>query len=186
MMKNNQRNHWECCLLGLLLLFTASGGIPLPKEDSNAWQHCKDASQKIVQKLWDSGVKRFIMETSWSFSFPPRIECNDSCDPDSLNRDKKPCLQKIGQRLQQYHDLLSLLSESESKPIITDLQLAVGDLLKHFQKKEEGRSPRSHPHIAPWQFELLRNETLWRLQSFSVVVARVFAHCAAMKANHKG
>lgn len=51
-MKNNQRSHWESCFLGLLLLFTASEGMPL-SEDHNDWQRGKDASEKIIRKLWE-------------------------------------------------------------------------------------------------------------------------------------
>ncbi|XP_042303523.1 interleukin-23 subunit alpha-like [Sceloporus undulatus] len=45
---------------------------------------------------------------------------------------------------------------------------------------KESRSPVTKTSGPAWQKGPLQNLTLWRLQSFAVVVARVFSHCASL------
>ncbi|XP_062825452.1 interleukin-23 subunit alpha [Anolis carolinensis] len=194
---NNLRSTIIGCLLCLLLLSEASTGMRLPRETKAVWQRGKDASYEILRQLEKLDIKKpAAFETT--VQFPQPIECSDSCDPDSLaTTNKLPCLTKISNGLRHYHDLLAMFSDPT---VPTELQNALDILLElpllnesepgayltqiiHLLQNEsgnEGRSPVSRSAVPGWQMAPLQNLTLWRLQSFGVVAARVFSHCTAL------
>nr|XP_056704836.1 interleukin-23 subunit alpha [Euleptes europaea] len=151
-----------------------------PREHCTDWQGCKNASQEIIQQLWKLRVKPLALNTTEPALFPKKIDCEDHCDPESLGNDNKMhCLQKISQGLHHYHTLLGLYSQAQN---ITDLRSAL-EKLSCLLQKDPDITERIHPsknNTSTWEQQLLQQDTLWRLQSFSVVVARVFAHSAAL------
>ncbi|XP_061471162.1 interleukin-23 subunit alpha [Rhineura floridana] len=181
-MKGNSRNHWGICLLGLLLLVATSTGMRLPRKSNFSWQDCKDASQEILGELWKLRVNKPLVVTAPTIPFSQRIECRDNCDPDSLVNNKTHCLNKIHQGLRHYHELLVQFSNPE---LTTKLQNALLKakcllLLSKVGGNFESSSPVSPTFVTEWEKGLLQDSILWRLQSFAVVVARVFSHCAAL------
>nr|XP_060616921.1 interleukin-23 subunit alpha [Anolis sagrei ordinatus] len=177
---NNLRNIIGGFLLCLLLLSEASTGMRLPRETKADWERGKDASYEILKQLEKLDIKKPpAFETT--VQFPKPIECSDSCDPDSLaTTNKMPCLTKISQGLRHYHDLLAMFSDPT---VPTELQNALDTLLElplNGGSSNEGHSPVTRTAVPAWQMAPLQNLTLWRLQSFGVVVARVFSHCAAL------
>nr|XP_008102303.1 PREDICTED: interleukin-23 subunit alpha [Anolis carolinensis] len=178
---NNLRSTIVGCLLCLLLLSEASTGMRLPRETKAVWQRGKDASYEILRQLEKLDIKKpAAFETT--VQFPQPIECSDSCDPDSLaTTNKLPCLTKISNGLRHYHDLLAMFSDPT---VPTELQNALDILLElpllNNESGNEGRSPVSRSAVPGWQMAPLQNLTLWRLQSFGVVAARVFSHCTAL------
>ncbi|XP_063149027.1 interleukin-23 subunit alpha [Candoia aspera] len=173
----NLQSHLQSTLLYLLLLFTASRGMRLPRESDIDWHGCKNASQEVLRQLWKLNVSQ--MEINSTIPFPERIECSDHCDPDSLVKNSMQCLMKIRQGLRHYQELLRQYLKPDSA---AELQTAVTNLLQLLLKDSVitgGSSPAEQTES--WEYPHIENHILQRLQSFAILVARVLAHCAALK-----
>uniref|UniRef100_A0ABM5FNK1 Interleukin-23 subunit alpha n=1 Tax=Pogona vitticeps TaxID=103695 RepID=A0ABM5FNK1_9SAUR len=155
----------------------------LPRESHIPWQQCRDASQEVLKQLWKLNIKKPEVPHT-TISFPQRIECKDRCDPDSLGKvpDSLQCLTKIREGLHHYHKLLTRFSNSG---LTAELQDALNSLLQLLLTEDGGsqketNSPAILDNVQEWEKTPLQNFTLWRLQSFAVVVARVLSHCASL------
>ncbi|XP_025020936.1 interleukin-23 subunit alpha [Python bivittatus] len=149
----------------------------LPRESDTDWQGCKNASQEVLKQLWKLNVGE--MAIAATITFPERIDCNDRCDPDSLVKNSMLCLVKIRRGLHHYQELLRQYSTLDST---AELQTAMRNLLQLLPKdgvSAEDSSPAEE--IAIWEKTFIEQHILQRLQLFAVLVARVFAHCAALK-----
>ncbi|KAK9407123.1 interleukin-23 subunit alpha [Crotalus adamanteus] len=94
-----------------------------------------------------------------------------------LNVTKVLCLVKIHRALQRYQELLTQYSKSDTT---TGLRTAVTNLLQ-FLPKYESRSRAEE--IQAWEESHVVDVILQRLQLFAILMARVFAHCAALNKN---
>ncbi|KAM6475925.1 interleukin-23 subunit alpha [Liasis olivaceus] len=149
----------------------------LPRESDTDWQGCNNASQEVLKQLWKLNVSEMAIATT--ITFPQQIDCNDHCDPDSLVKNSMLCLMKICRGLHRYQELLRQYSTSDST---AELQTAMMNLLQLLPKDgiiAEDSSPAEE--IVIWEKTFIEKHILQRLQLFAVLVARVFAHCAALK-----
>ncbi|XP_039193314.1 interleukin-23 subunit alpha [Crotalus tigris] len=168
--------------------------MTLSRESDIDWQGCKTASQQVLEHLQKLNVTK--VEKSLTISLPQRIECNDHCDPDSLGKNSMLCLVKIHRALQRYQELLTQYSKSDTT---TGLRTAVTNLLQFLPKVKyvyeakgtdyrdiatmqyESRSRAEE--IQAWEESHVVDVILQRLQLFAILMARVFAHCAALNKN---
>ncbi|XP_032067394.1 interleukin-23 subunit alpha [Thamnophis elegans] len=162
----------QSSLFYLLLLFTASRGMRLPRESDIDWQGCKTASQDILKHLQKLNVTK--VEKRINISLPRQIECNDHCDPDSLSKNSTLCLMKIRRGLHRYQELLTQYAKSDTT---TGLRTAVTNLLK-LLREDESNSPAKQ--LQEWEKSHVADVILQRLQLFAILVARVFSHCATL------
>nr|XP_020739872.1 interleukin-23 subunit alpha isoform X2 [Odocoileus virginianus texanus] len=117
----------------------------------------------------------------------PRIQCEDSCDPQGLRDNSQSCLQRIHRGLVFYEKLLGsdIFTGEPSPPPegpVDQLHASVLGLRELLQPEghhwETEQTPSPTPS-QPWQRLLLRLKILRSLQAFVAVAARVFAHGAA-------
>ncbi|KAL1020716.1 hypothetical protein UPYG_G00003720 [Umbra pygmaea] len=102
------------------------------------------------------------------------VEPNDKCDPTNLKADSKPCFDKMVSALDNYKDIFGTISQFKNN--CTKVGERVNKVVKGLLFQMVGTSSEEKRSIVNnWEELGICHDSIEKLFSFSVIMARVFA-----------
>nr|CBM41294.1 Interleukin-23 p19 [Danio rerio] len=176
-------------LLILCVVFSAwssANGAPTGAHAEVNFRECKRLSIHLVEMARDLYNKvESPKMTSVITDLPVTIRPNDTCDPQSLQSNKKTCQSRIILALKNYSRIFhkdGIFNKSAcSKWRVNAEQIAnvTGHLLKVL-KESAVHAPWT---AEDWNDDFLCRDSVERLYSFSIISARVFSYLASPVTN---
>ncbi|KAJ8016854.1 hypothetical protein DPEC_G00011670 [Dallia pectoralis] len=161
----------------ILSVFTGALSAPINQPVGISWNSIKEGSLKLNHL-----AKRFLIEefshlkTVETDVKMPRVvvEASDKCDPTNLRVDSMPCFRKMVSALKNYRTVFGTISQFKKncKNVGTTVSNVVTELLIHMK---ESSPEENWSTVHSWEEAGLCHDSLEKLFSFSILMARVFA-----------
>uniref|UniRef100_A0A3P8ZF41 Uncharacterized protein n=1 Tax=Esox lucius TaxID=8010 RepID=A0A3P8ZF41_ESOLU len=163
----------------LLSIFTGGFSAPVNQTAGISWNKIKEGSLKL-----NNLAKRLLIEEFSHLKTVERdvkmptvvVEARDKCDPTNLRLDSMPCFRKMVSALKNYRTVFGTISQFKKncKKVGKTVNKVVKELLIDM-KDSSPDSDENWSTVHSWEEPGLCHDSIEKLFSFSILMARVFA-----------